>query len=55
MSPKSEPIMCTCGHVHERGKRCGAVVSGWPLLTHCECPGALKEGEHLGAPPVETR
>ncbi len=51
---KAEVILCTCGHEHARGEKCTAVVSGWPLLNLCVCPGALKEGEHLQRPPVET-
>ncbi len=49
-----EVVMCTCGHEHARGEKCTAVVSGWPLLNLCVCPGAMKEGEHLERPPVET-
>ncbi len=43
----SEVVLCTCGHKHGRGELCGAVVSGTPMLTYCQCPGALLEGEHL--------
>jgi hypothetical protein len=45
--------MCTCGHVHGRGQRCGAVVSGTPMLTTCQCPGLTIPGEHV-KPPVQA-
>jgi hypothetical protein len=48
----NEVVLCTCGHEHARGEKCGAVVSGVPMLTYCACPGALKPGEHLGQNPT---
>jgi len=50
----STEAMCTCGHLHRREARCGAVVSGSPNLTHCECPGLVIPGEHLrGVRPAD--
>lgn len=44
--------LCSCGHKHARGQRCGAVVSGTPMLTYCECPSCTPDGEHLAPPPA---
>ncbi len=45
--------LCTCGHLHAKGERCGAIVSGAPMLTYCACPGLTKPGEHLQAASQE--
>lgn len=50
---KSDAVMCTCGHVHEPGTRCRALVSGTSLQTGA--PGYCACDEHhdvtLGAVP----
>lgn len=48
---KGEPVACTCGHTHGRGERCGAIVSGTPMVNYCQCPGATAPGEHLRPSP----
>jgi len=41
MTTKSaEAILCTCGHEHAVGKKCGAIISGTPMLNYCPCPSA---------------
>jgi len=45
-----EKELCSCGHKHARGEKCGAIVSGTPMLTFCGCPGCTPDGEHLSRP-----
>jgi len=52
-APSAE--LCSCGHVHARGQLCGAVVSGSPNLTYCQCPGCLPNGEHVSKEAVASR
>lgn len=47
-----ERLLCSCGHVHARDEKCGAVVSGTPMLTYCVCTGCTPNGEHLA--PAEA-
>lgn len=48
----AEKLLCSCGHQHARGEKCGAVVSGTPMITYCQCPGGTPNGEHLAPVPV---
>ncbi len=47
----AERKMCSCGHTHARGVKCGAIVSGTPMINYCPCPGCTPDGEHF-APPA---
>lgn len=44
---KDDKLLCSCGHVHARGEKCTAIVSGSPVLTYCVCTGCTPNGEHL--------
>jgi len=46
-APGEQGELCSCGHFHARGKRCGAIVSGTPMLQYCECPSCTPNGEHI--------
>ena len=49
---KDDKLLCSCGHVHARGEKCTAIVSGSPVLTHCVCTGCTPNGEHLAPLPA---
>jgi len=54
-SEKSESAareLCSCGHQHARGEKCGAIVSGTPMLNYCPCPGCTPNGEHVAPAPT---
>ena len=50
MRKANEPQLCSCGHVHAREEKCGAIVSGTPMLNFCPCPTCTPNGEHLERP-----
>ena len=44
---RGDAEMCTCGHVHREREQCTAIVSGYPMVNYCVCPGLTRPGDHI--------